>query len=248
MLLSRVFESQNPFTPGASAIDMAKSSAALITLKRNEATILNLSTLGVPENARILSVFLTPNSTESNEGFLYPGIVLQSIKRGPIPRDHLLHPIPFFGGEDIANIAVLCSWMDPAADPELSPLATALEAYDAGADQEVIVPAAVAVEFKLGSVLRDYYLRFAGRKKVETFLQDAATFSHQLSPILPSVMSAVNAPPLGELIAGKLNWLRSKRNQVAHNHASVSRHEATDAVLAAIFGYRYLSIYGPLLK
>ncbi|GIJ30642.1 hypothetical protein Vqi01_58040 [Micromonospora qiuiae] len=136
--------------------------------------------------------------------------------------------------------------MAPTGDPELVPLWSAIEAYSSGAYQEAIVPAAVAVEYKLASVLRAYFKQFAGEGRVDDFLQNGVTFSYQLNPLLPAVMHGVGAPKLRDEVANKLSWLRGKRNKVAHKHEAVTQDEAADAVVAALFGYQYLALYGPL--
>ncbi|MEU9510435.1 hypothetical protein AB0D32_29615 [Micromonospora sp. NPDC048170] len=239
--------SDHALMPGAVAISVAKLSFGELTLKRKETVNLDLHHIGVPEGARILGVFLTPHGGNEEDGWLAPAISAQSFTTAPIPHQFWLHGFAAQGGSDSTNVNVLCSWVDPVSDPELLPLWSAVEAYTAGSYQDVIVPASVAVESKLGSVLHAHFRQFAGREKVERFLQDAATFSYQLSPLLPAVMSGTGAPELPEEVAGMLSWLRNIRNKVAHSHAAVSREQAADAVCASLFGFRYLASYGPLV-
>jgi hypothetical protein len=60
-------------------------------------------------------------------------------------------------------------------------------------------------------------------------------------------MAAVGAPAIPEEVSSRLNALRTLRNKVAHEHREVTKAEAADVLLGSVFGYRYLSLYGPLL-
>jgi hypothetical protein len=246
-LLLDSLRSDHLLMPGAVAIGAASSAHGQIILEREGGTLLNLSELGVPSEATVLAVWLTPGPSDNEPGFLTPAIVAQSLTRQPVPHEVFLIGHPVNGGADSVPVGVMCTWFN-LTEPEAEPLMTAMQAYSEGAYRQAIVPASVAVEDKLGSVLRDYFQQFAGKEKVESFLSNGATFGYQLSPLLPALMAGVGAPPLTEHLAGQLNRLRTLRNKVAHEHVEVSKKDASEVVLAAFFGFHYLRLYGNLLR
>ncbi len=244
-LLLDSLRSDNPLTPGAVAIGAATSAFGEIVLERELGTELNLAELGVPPEANVLGVYLTPLGGE--QGVLFPTMMVQSLTREPVSHELYFFGHSIQGGAESTRVTVMCTWFN-LTEPEAEPLMTALQAYSEGAYRQAIVPASVAVEDKLGSVLRDYFQQFAGKEKVESFLSNGATFGYQLSPLLPALMAGVGAPPLTEHLAGQLSRLRTLRNKVAHEHVEVSKKDASEVVLAAFFGFHYLRLYGNLLQ
>jgi hypothetical protein len=244
MLLDSL-RSDNQLAPGAVAIGAATSAFGQIVLEREHGTGLNLAELGVPPEANVLGVYLTPIGSE--QGVLFPAMTVQSLTRKPVSHELFFFGHPIQGGAESTRVGVMCTWFNPT-EPEAEPLMTALQAYSEGSYRQAIVPASVAVEAKLGSVLRDYFQQFAGKEKVESFLSTGATFGFQLSPLLPALMAGVGAPPLTEHLAGQLNRLKTLRNKVAHEHVEVSKNDASEVVLAALFGFHYLRLYGKLLR
>lgn len=130
-------------------------------------------------------------------------------------------------------------------------LFAALEAFSNGRLRDSIVPASVAVEAPLGRVLDDYFAWVnVGKERREAFLQDAATFSHQLNVLAPAVARHLAAPALPETVRGQLNRLRSLRNDVAHSGVTKEL-EPTDlgtCLAAAVVGFRYARLLGEFLS
>ncbi|PZF81587.1 hypothetical protein C1I92_20580 [Jiangella anatolica] len=75
-------------------------------------------------------------------------------------------------------------------------------------------------------------------------LQRGATFSHQLKILLPSVMAERGAPAVTQELHEALGDLVSLRNAVAHRHQPITRGQAIRVLLAAVFCYWYLALYG----
>ncbi len=82
------------------------------------------------------------------------------------------------------------------------------------------------------------------------FLQDAATYGHQLNVLLPSFGDLTDSVPLRDDMRGHLNRLRDLRNALAHGKittASIDINQAAESLCAAVFGVRYLELIEPEL-
>ena len=78
---------------------------------------------------------------------------------------------------------------------------------------------------------------------IKPFLDDAATYSHQLNVLLPLVAEWSRVPHLPDHIRGALNRLRRLRNDIAHRgkpEALLTPAEAAEVLCAALFGFRYV--------
>ncbi len=164
-LVRQMLLSENSLAPGAVAIGLGRASYGTLTLKRDKPQDLKLSEIGVPDDAKVLGVFLTPNGT----GGLFPAFTLQSFTRASIPHDFYIHPLSMSGGSGPTEVSILCNWLSPTTDPEVIPLVNAVESYSTADYGNAVIPACVAVELKLYSVLHAHFMRFAGRKKSRTF-------------------------------------------------------------------------------
>lgn len=139
-------------------------------------------------------------------------------------------------------------WLPPPPEPEIEPLLSAAKAFTTNDFRGAIVPAQIAVELKMSQVLTAHFGQFGSKDDVQSFLNNGATYGHQLRFLVPSLFGAVGAPELPEDVRVALQSLRKKRNQVGHEHAATERSEAGLMLLAALFGYWYLRIYGSRLS
>jgi hypothetical protein len=171
-LLTDAIRSDNPLLPGAVGLGAANSAFASITLHPDSTLELNLAELGVPEEAMVLGVSLTPVGVPET-GVLIPATFVQQVTRASVP--HVLHLFGRSLGEEAqpTTVNVLCTWLSDSVEPEMQPLMSAIEAYSEGDYRQAIVPASVAVEDKLGSVLRAHYMQFAGRDRSTGFYRTA---------------------------------------------------------------------------
>ena len=107
----------------------------------------------------------------------------------------------------------------------------------------MIVPANVAVESAMSRLLTSYLERFVSKKRVEEFLENAATYGHQLNVVLPVIASLTSLPLIPDHVRGALNKLRELRNDLAHSGAPKQQLDhATSAELlcGALFGFHYV--------
>lgn len=145
------------------------------------------------------------------------------------------------------GVNVLFSYAPQAASADAvawDNLVTAYKAYTAENYTDIIIPANVAVESRLGRLLTNMLAGAAGREKIKNFLQDAATYSHQINVLLPALLMRTNIPRMPDHLQGLLNRLRGMRNDLAHkgHTLGLDRAAAADVVCAALFAFRYLEM------
>lgn len=197
---------------GAFHVLGAVTTAFEAPLQREAVTQADFVSQGVPEDAIVLSVNYT------GHGELTPILCHSNVPR----YDPLSKKVAVYGasyGKDLPDggVFVAVTWVAPDSDEiGLRQLIDATRAYDAARYDSLIVPANVAVESALGTAVYDWLTAFCGKDRVEEFLADAATYSHQLNVLLPIACHTINFKPLPERIRGALNRLRSFRNDVAH--------------------------------
>jgi len=113
-----------------------------------------------------------------------------------------------------------------------------------------VLAANAAVETQLDKVIAGFLNGKASKKHIDEFMNDAATYSHQLNTLLPVFLSGTEIPLLPDHIRGALNGLRKLRNDLAHGNVtpqSVTADRAAESLCAAVFGNYYINYAGPLL-
>jgi hypothetical protein len=217
------------------------------SLRKETVTLIDFVSQGVPEQAIILSVNYT------GQGELLPIQIHSNVPRyDPLNKEVAVYGASF--GKDLpdAGVAVAVTWIAPGFDEiGIRQLIDAARAYDAKRYDSLIVPANVAVESALGTAMYDWLTAFCGKERVETFLADAATYSHQLNVLLPVACYTIGVKPLPEHIRGVLNQLRGLRNDVAHRGVlsiSPSKDLAAEILTAAVFGFNYAQLFHAQVK
>lgn len=250
-LLLTYMRDDNPFAPAIAAVGLGRWTILQVEMAAGQTVPLFLNEHGVPEDATVVDIFITPNSS-TDGALLLPALGLQRLHASDLPHSMTLHPVGFSSiGEASPELqsraSILVIWLPPPAEPELESLHSAARAFATGDYRGSIVPAQVSVEAKLYQVLSNHFSRFAGKDHVKSFLTDGATYGHQLRFLLPSLISTSGAPSIPQAVQASLQSLRSKRNKVGHEHAPVERAEAAPMLLSAVFAVQYLQIHGPTL-
>lgn len=155
------------------------------------------------------------------------------------------------GGKE--RLIFLVAWMQPGERSLVwHQLMDACREFSLGRLDKVVVPANVAMEISSGQFLELFFEEgVVPRKKADDFLQNAATYSHQLNILIPLFAKQRGLPILSSEIRGKLNELRSYRNDLAHRgHTKqrLTREMAADFIAAAILGHHYLRLAGAELE
>lgn len=199
---------------------------------------------GVPDSAKILVVGYTPHG-----GSLFPVEI-----HGNIPQRHLipsvvrLYPRPFTPDTTPGptKVMVMVQWVEARHAGDLwQQLVSAFEALAVGKFSEAIIPAHIAVEARLNRLMSRLLEGVASRERVDRFLADAATYSHQLNVLLPALLEGRQVPRLPEHIRGLLNRLRSLRNDLVHDgylSDTLDSRSVAELLCAALFSFHYLRL------
>lgn len=208
------------------------------------------SDYGIPKDAKILYANYTPGA-----GGLFPIELHGNVPMWrPVSNEVSVFPVPVGVGVEpaITNVNVMVSWVSSSINDEsFQCLIEAFEAYSAGQYSSMVVPANVAVEVALSRLLTLFLKRYASGEKVGNFLENAATYGHQLNVVTPLISGMLKLPPVPEHLRGKLNRLRALRNQLAHSGAlekPLHAKEAAELICASLFGFHYVRLLRTLLE
>lgn len=245
----------NLFSFGVLGSIGAKYSFKQIELHPNTKFKFDFGELGIPETAKILDVNYSPLG-----GNLFP-IEMHGNRpiRFTFPHKITLIPTAFRDGEETTKtkVSIFVTWIENSED-DISwiNLSKAFEYYARNPLSEkdfedTIIPANVAVESKLSMLLNNYLTKFIGGNKVEEFLSNAATYSHQLNILIPLLIKEKKLYSIESEIIGNLNRLRKLRNEFAHNGkllSSVNKEEVGGLLCSALFGFYYLRLIEEQMK
>jgi len=216
-----------------------------IRIKPGENFHLDLSSYGVPADARLLSIGYTPVGAAS----LFP---LEWHGNIPLRRPSMktiLIPIEITSKkEDIGptEVAVLAAWLPALGDEEpWRDFVRALQSHVDGDYEALVIPASAAVESGISRLVKRVLLKHGSKERVEDFLINGATFSHQLNIVLPTIAALSGWPVLADTIRGQVNRLRELRNDLAHNgklKTPLESAEAAQLLAAALLTHRYASL------
>ncbi len=229
---------------GNQAFELVGSKTILfeLTLQPGERLTYRLADLGLPPNAKVLYINYTPQGA----GGLFPNELHGNVPTRRYPRGEVtLYPVPF-GDEPTSptKVATMLSWIESSRDDEsFENLVSAFEFFTTDLYSPMVIPANVAVESVLNRFLTGFLQKFVGAARVESFLENGATYSHQLNVLLPVIARLKGWPALPDHIRGLLNALREARNELAHQGIlarALSRPQAADLLCAAFFGMHYV--------
>ncbi len=227
----------------------ANSSIIEFYLKPNERTSFKFSEHGIPESAKILHINYTPQGG----GYFPIEVHGNDATRKERSDQVVVFPMPI--GEDQEHETKVCAfvtWVEHSnIDASWKNMISAFEAYSANDYQSAIVPANVAVESVVTPFLYEYINQYIGKKRVKTFLDEAATYGHQLNVILPLIVSMLGLPTLNNSIRGSLNRLRSYRNDIAHQGntgGDLTKEVVAEMLCASLFAFYYIKHLSDELK
>lgn len=234
---------------GAYAIAGAQMTAHRISLEPGKPTEIDFDAMGIPSDARILDIGYTPIGT----GLLPLEMHGNWPRRHMVQRPLTVYPALIGGGPHTGiDVSLLVVWVHhQPTDYTYQNLVEAAEAFSVDRYEMMVVHANAAVELTLNQLLARLLESHVGSKKVEGFLQDHATYSHQLNILLPAFTDLLRLPKMPKHIHGLLNRLRTLRNRVAHGgflDASVDRYHAAECLAATFFGLAYLRMIGLMIE
>lgn len=198
----------------------------------------------VPADAQLLRVSYRGADDEGNALPLVPLYI------GPLPQTRVaggitLMPMPGWAGPPVAQAIVEVAWIP--SGPPATPWRLLVSAFDRFADDDfegAIIPANVAVESYLTPIVEDCLVRFSSRTRVSNVSQQL-TYSVNLNVLLPALAALHGLPPLPEEVAGALNALRTRRNEMGHKGRTapgITRSDVASWLTAALIANEYLRI------
>jgi hypothetical protein len=219
----------------------ANTNIVKFRLKPNERTIFKLTEQGVPKTAKILHVNYTPQGG----GFFPIEVHGNDVIRKQRHDEIVVWPMPIGDKqEEPTEVCAFVTWVEHSnIDVSWKSMISAFEAFSSNDLEASIVPANVAVESVVTPFLFEYINKFVGKSRVEAFLDDAATYGHQLNVLLPLIASMRGLPKLDDHIRGTLNKLRGYRNDVAHQGATekaLTKEEVAEMLSASLFAFYYI--------
>lgn len=219
----------------------ANNSWIEIKMKPNEVFFLNLNQIGINDTAKILSITYVPQELGLTPLELHGNSPLRHF----IPNKIHLFGRPTGEVKEETRVLVTVDWVENYMENSFwQNLIEAVEAFSIGKLSSAIVPANVAVESRLTPIVRKYFEEIISKKRVDDFLSQAATYSHQLNILLPLIAKINDFPQLPDFIRGYLNALRGFRNEIAHKGKlkNIDKKITAELLCAATFGLTYLNL------
>ena len=210
-------------------------------LQRNVTVSVDLCEYGVPQSAIVLNSNLMGSP-------LFPVIWHGNVPRhDPLNKKWLLYGAPF-GTDAVDGEAQLAiTWIAPdTSNASFLQLVEAVRVYDSENYPSIVVPANVSVECELSAACYAWLSSNCSKDRARQFLEEAATYAHQLNVLLPVACRELGFVALPDHIVGLLNRLRKLRNELAHRGAlrePLSRADAAGLLTAAIFAFHYVSLF-----
>lgn len=216
------------------------TTSLMIDMKVNETFMLDLGSIGIPEDSKILQI----NYTANGKGLLPIEVHGNTPLRHIIPKKIRLFGMPSGEPAESTPIAIQFYWVHKSNDNELwENLIESVESFTLKDYKSCIIPSNVAVEAMLTKIISSYLSLYAAKDRVNEFLNDGAAYSHQLNVLLPLIANHETFPKLPDHIRGSLNELRGLRNDLAHEgrlEGEIAKKDISRLICASAFGLSYL--------
>ncbi len=224
------------------AIVGGQDTSFLVDMKQGERLILSFEDVGVPKHAKILGV----NYTANGEGLFPIELHGNSPIRHWTPHKVVLYGLPNGASVETTPVAVSVTWVMPSAvDHSLNNLVQGFSSYGVEQFELTVIPSNVSVEATLYRVMETFFKEFASNERVREFLENRATYSHQLNVLLPVACKLISFPVMPDHIRGLLNRLRDLRNELAHEgklNKQLMKKDVAEMLVAAFFAVGYLQL------
>lgn len=210
----------------------SKNSVGVALMKENETNHLYLEEMGIPKNAKILDINLTPNCN------LYPLKFMLNNPRYNQNIDNkilIFYPVNTFKWEkskDENELSVIVQWI-LLEENDISDI-NLLQAIDNYIDKkpyELIMNANRCLELLCNQICFKEFIKnndsSKNKKSLENFLETGATYGYQLKYLLNLICKANNLILLEKDIIDEMDSLRKLRNEIAHQGQLKNNRELT---------------------
>lgn len=219
-----------------------------ITMKPNEVFVLELESLGIPVDSKILQVSYSAQGKGIQPIELHGNVPYRHF----IPNKLYLFGRPFGEAVQETTVLVVVDWVKYNEENQVwHNLIEAVESFSIKKYHTTIIPSNVSVESKLNIILSKYLGKIVSNKRVSDFLSNGATYSHQLNILLPLLAKFEKFPIMSDFLRGNLNELRDYRNEFSHQgkySKPVDKPVISRLLCASIFGLAYLNIFESKIK
>lgn len=215
-------------------------------MEPNDVIDIKFSEYGIPKDVVILGVNITPQGSNLIVTTEWPNYYIKNSSMTHLrlygqQRDNLSpHP---------TRVAIIVTWIYHSFDDESwKYIMDAFRQYQSNNYLFSIIPANIAFESILSRFLTSVFEKFATKDRVESFLSNGATYSHQLNVLLPSLAKIAKTSVLPEHISGHLNRLRKLRNDLVHSgklESILTEEEVAQFLCSVLFGFHYIKTCGP---
>lgn len=215
-------------------------------LRVGEHKELDFATVGVPDGAMILGLAFTPHGRcfpliWHGNNALVRFFGLKFVVCG----------IPMEMGGDEGSVTGLVTWVERGERAEsLLYLTDAMEALSSRRFRHVILPAHIAFELEIMSLLRMVLERHASKDRVRDFVGGELRLADAVNVVVPLICGMGQIPEMPPGLRNALNHLRRLRNELVHEGLSddfVTETLAGEMLFAAVFGIEYVRFMRRLL-
>jgi len=211
-----------------------------VDLMPEETVNLDLSNHGIPSNATVLTLDF---QTAESEPDCYPQMLAPQLPVS-LKTKFAVYGIPLRAAQTKISVCVIVTWV--RNDDETfswSHLVEALQALAEGRYRAVILPAYMAFELRLTSLVEEAIKNSISTVAATIFRNEQHSSSLSLNVIVPLLADLARAKQMPAEIRGKINSLRKLRNYIIHEgvaHTAVSKDTAQQFLCASVFGLEYL--------
>ncbi|EDZ61477.1 hypothetical protein SMGD1_2213 [Sulfurimonas gotlandica GD1] len=225
----------------------SQTNIGTILMKKNQINDIYFEEMGIPKDANILDMNLTPS------GNLFP---LKLMSNNPRHMQEINNNIFSFFPSNIFkeiipseredSLSISVQWIlfeeDDISDINLL---QAMDNYIDNKPLELIMNANRTLELLCNQICFKEFVKDndsnKGKKSVEDFLVTGATYGHQLNHLLSLICKSNNLTPIEKELISKINWLRKLRNDIAHrgqikDNRELTKKEKEEILAIAILG------------
>lgn len=224
----------------------SKTNVGTVSMKENQVNDIYFEDMGIPLNAKILDIHLTPSC------HLFPLKLMSNNTR--YVQDVRDNKFSFFPAnitnqektDEKNGLSIMVQWLLFDDNNTLdNNLLDAIDNFIDNKPYELIMNANRSLELICNQICYKEFVKnnnnSNGKKSVEDFLVTGATYGHQLSHLMTLISKANSLTIIEKTLITKMNWLRKLRNDIAHrgklkDNRELTKNEKIEILAIAILG------------